>query len=79
VTSMDVSVRLWDLNDGNNRCTRTLRDERIGMIYSIAFSPDGRTLASAGQNNGDGMGTLSFWVLSDDVFTSHRAIYCQYR
>eukprot|EP00978_Attheya_sp_CCMP212_P017544 scaffold46902_cov32-Attheya_sp.AAC.2 len=64
-------VRLWDLNDG--RCTRTLRDERLGMIYSVAFSPDGRTIASAGQNGGDGTGTISFWVLSDHAFTSHRA------
>eukprot|EP00978_Attheya_sp_CCMP212_P001376 scaffold2881_cov45-Attheya_sp.AAC.1 len=64
-------VRLWDLNYG--RCIRTLRDERLGMIYSVAFSPDRRTIASAGQNGGDGTGTISFWVLSDHAFTSHIA------
>ena len=51
-------VCLWDLNN-DGRCTRTLHDECLGMIYSVTFSPDGRTLvASAGQNNGDGTGSI---------------------
>ncbi len=40
-----MTVRLWDANSGQE--TRILRGH-TGTIYGLAFSPDGRRLASAG-------------------------------
>jgi WD40 repeat protein len=41
----DHSVHLWDVETG--ACLRTL-DGHTGSAYSVAFSPDGRRLASSG-------------------------------
>jgi WD40 repeat protein len=43
--SFDQSVRLWNVSDGTNLLA--LQNHHEGIIYAIAFSPDGRTLASA--------------------------------
>jgi WD40 repeat protein len=67
---------VWNVNDGS--CKRTMRDGRLTLIYSVAFSPDGRNLVAAGLNDDVGdrseTGTIAFWV-SDDAF-SQRAFAC---
>jgi WD40 repeat protein len=44
--SDDGSIRIWDAIDGS--CTKVLHDERMTCVWSVAFSPDGATLASGG-------------------------------
>jgi len=48
--SLDKTVRVWDLTDGT--LLRTLRvpmgSGNLGMIYAVALSPDGRTIAAGG-------------------------------
>ena len=41
--SFDSTVRLWEVEKG--ACLHTLR-KHIDPVYSVAFSPDGRLLAS---------------------------------
>ena len=41
--SFDSTVRLWDVEKGT--CTHTLTRHRE-PVYSVAFSPDGKFLAS---------------------------------
>ena len=41
--SFDSTVRLWEVEKG--ACLHTLR-RHIDPVYSVAFSPDGRLLAS---------------------------------
>lgn len=45
--SSDKSIRLWEVNSGN--CARIFTGH-YGSIYALAFSPDGRLLASAGND-----------------------------
>ena len=49
----DPSIRLWNLQDGENIRTLTGHTERI---MSVAFSPDGTTLASGSADN-----TVRLW------------------
>lgn len=42
--SSDRNARLWDIRDGS--CARIIRGS--GPIYTLAFSPDGTTIAGAG-------------------------------
>ena len=42
--SSDRTVRLWDAQTGKHKATLT---GHPGTVYSVAFSPDGTTLASA--------------------------------
>lgn len=50
----DSSVRLWRANDGALVSTLTGCSEHV---YAVAFSPDGRFLASGGRERGN-LGTL---------------------
>ncbi len=50
--SKDKTIRLWDVNTGQHKQTFTDQDwiddqfEEEGRVWKVAFSPDGRTLAS---------------------------------
>lgn len=50
--SKDKTVRLWDVNTGQHKQTLTDQDwindqfNEVGRVWKVAFSPDGRTLAS---------------------------------
>jgi len=48
-TSMDHSVRLWDLV--THRCTTTLRGH-LNEVWALSLSPDGSTLASGSKDGG---------------------------
>jgi WD40 repeat protein/tetratricopeptide (TPR) repeat protein len=42
----DLTVTLWDVNSKELRDTLPARDQGIGIISSVAFSPDGKTLVA---------------------------------
>jgi WD40 repeat protein len=59
-------VRLWDVNDGT--CFRELVDERIVDVFSVAFAPDGDTIAIGGRRedeDGEEHGAIVLWDISD--------------
>ncbi|MBE0541468.1 MAG: WD40 repeat domain-containing protein [Verrucomicrobia bacterium] len=69
--SSDKSVRLWDTKTGELTLTLSQPDQAIsgqrnrgipGMVFAVAFSPDGTLLASGG---GDGVGEYGEVVLWD--------------
>jgi WD40 repeat protein len=69
--SSDKSVRLWDTATGERILTLTQPDQMVsgqrhrgipGMVFCVAFSPDGALLASGG---GDGVGEYGEVVLWD--------------
>jgi WD40 repeat protein len=64
------NIFLWDVTSGT--CIRTLNDVRQHTIlFDIAFSPDGGTLASTGTISHEGEGLINFWNLSDEENNSN--------
>ena len=55
-SSFDGTVKLWDMSDGRELLTLTSQPHSLG---GVDFSPDGRTLATAGA---DGM--IRFFIMS---------------
>jgi WD40 repeat protein len=60
-------VRLWDALSGEPR--ESLYDEPDHCLMNVAFSSDGRWLATGGRDSpgeGDGNGLVTLWDLADD-------------
>lgn len=55
----DVGVWLYDVSDGKETALFT---ERIGQVNTLAFSQDGKTLASGGHNNPE----IQLWDMHTD-------------
>ena len=51
------SIKLWRVSDG--ACLQTLTGH-TNMVYSVAFAPDGQTLASGSEDH-----TIKLWRVSD--------------
>ena len=45
--SLDTSVKVWDVR--RKTCINTYKEHRCGVV-NVQFSPDGRLVASGGQN-----------------------------
>jgi len=54
--SADKTIRMWNLHQGKLLCV--LR-EHLDKVYTLAFSPDGQTLVSGGEDM-----TVKIWRLS---------------
>ena len=52
-------ITLWDPSTG--KVTRTLWGQKTDDIYSVAFNPNGKRLATGSEN-----GTVTVWDVSDD-------------
>ena len=61
------NIQLWDVTDLADPTTLGPAITTSGEVSSVAFSPDGRTLASAsdGTYNGPGAGTIQLWDVAD--------------
>jgi WD40 repeat protein len=62
----DGGICLWDVDDG--KCFRELVDESFHQIYSVAFGPDGETIATVGARFDEGedeQGLIVLWDISD--------------
>ena len=67
----DAPIRLWDVETGELQ--KTLKGQERDVVYDIAFSPDGKTLASAMDN-----GTVRLWHTQTGerhrILTGHKDI-----
>ncbi|MFB2970819.1 protein kinase [Aerosakkonema sp. BLCC-F183] len=52
----DNTIKIWDISSGQLKTTLT---RHSNPVYSVAFSPDGQTLASGGWDN-----TIKIWDIS---------------
>ena len=61
------NIQLWDVTDPASPATLGPAIAASGEVSSLAFSPDGRTLASGsdGTYNGPGAGTIQLWDVTD--------------
>src|SRR5262249_9210893 len=57
----DGTVRLWDTGTGQE--LPAFREVAAQHVYAVAFSPDGKTLASAHQGRGELEDTVKLWDL----------------
>ncbi|MCY2966299.1 MAG: protein kinase [Planctomycetota bacterium] len=63
--SADNSVRLWDLETGES----SVIGKHNGWVWSLAISPDGTRIASAGQD-----GAVILWTLDKDLWNAHPTV-----
>ena len=62
--SYDGTARLWDA--GSLELVRTIATEGVGLLESVAFSPDGKTLAIAGRADLEAEnGVATLWNVAD--------------
>jgi WD40 repeat protein len=77
ITSRDHSIRLWDVSSGKEKGTL---EGHTKNVTNVVFSPDGKTLASAGRD-----WTLIFWdvanlkevgrILGENIYSPNRVVF----
>jgi WD40 repeat protein len=50
--SWDGTLKVWDVADAAKTSLRHTRKEHAGMVNAVAYSPDGKTIASASEDKG---------------------------
>lgn len=73
--SWDGEVRIWDAVSGEQQA---VLDKHAGAVHALAFSPDGRTLASASADKRMQLwrNDAGQWVRSKHVLEHPRAVHC---
>jgi len=75
-TSYDKTARVWDLRTG--KLLRILRppigDGEEGMLYTVAISPDGKSVAVAGFTGASTSGNFPIYIFDRDSGAIHRVI-----